>query len=194
MFGLITLKFISKGIIENSMKEESIEEKDENEEQVEYVYIQELDREIGLSELRVCVLYLKKYNVACGVDEVYTNVLNWGLDWYGKLLVKLFNAVMKLEITPENWSKQILVPVFKKGNKNDTNNYRGLALLSCVGKLFCTIINNRLYNWIEDNEILNEFQAGFRRRRACIDQCFILMSLIQLKISKFQIQSYEGVW
>jgi hypothetical protein len=47
----------------------------------------------------------------------------------------------------------IIIPIFKKGDVNDTGNYRGISLLSHVGKLFTSLINLRLVKWSEENDI-----------------------------------------
>ena len=72
-----------------------------------------------------------------------------------------------------DWIKGI--PLYKnKGVKTDPNNYRGINLLSCLGKLFTSIINNRLYNFVENNDLLWENQAGFSQDNSTIDHCFLL--------------------
>jgi hypothetical protein len=43
---------------------------------------------------------------------------------------KLINSVWKKEELPDQWKESIIVPVHKKGDKTDCNNYRGISLLS----------------------------------------------------------------
>ena len=52
-------------------------------------------------------------------------------------------------------------------------------LLSCLGKLFTYIINNRLNSWAEDNSAFAECQFGFRQNKSTVDCLFILNGLIQ---------------
>ena len=52
-----------------------------------------------------------------------------------------------------------MVPLHQKGCLNDVNDYRGITLLSCVGKLFTSILNNRLYDWGETYNVFMEAQA-----------------------------------
>ena len=46
-----------------------------------------------------------------------------------------------------NRTRCIIVPIHKKGNTSDPNNYRGISLVSCFAKLFNTILNKRLKEW-----------------------------------------------
>ena len=71
------------------------------------------------------------------------------------------------------------VPIHKKGDKNDPNNYRGIMLISAYAKLFSLVLRNRLNSWRENNDKFNEFQFGFRDGRSTSDCIFILHSLIQ---------------
>ena len=76
------------------------------------------------------------------------------------------------------------MPIFKSGDKNLPNNYRGITLLSCLAKLFTRILNGRFAKWAEDNGKINETQFGFRKGRRTQDCLFILNGLIELLFSK----------
>ena len=60
------------------------------------------------------------------------------------------------------------------------SNHRPITLLSCKGKLLTSIINDRLQNFSEKYEQINECQAGFRRGFSAIDNIFVLNTLINL--------------
>ena len=62
----------------------------------------------------------------------------------------------------------MIVSLFKKGDQEDPNNYRGIMLLNVVGKLF-----NKVLNWLEEHNKLSESQAGFRFGRSCVDNLFV---------------------
>ena len=81
-------------------------------------------------------------------------------------------------IFPDVWSKGIIVPIYKKGDKTNPDNYRGITLLSCLGKLFTSIINDRITKFVENNSILSEVQAGFRKGYSTTEQMFNLKCLI----------------
>ena len=66
-------------------------------------------------------------------------------------------------------------------NKRDSSlpeNYRPIPILSCLGKLFTSVINNRLTKFVESNNLLSENQAGFRKGYSVTDHLFIFHSVI----------------
>ena len=82
-------------------------------------------------------------------------------------------------IIPKDWSIGILVPLFKnRGSANDPDNYRGITLLSCFGKLFTATINNRLTRFLDDVGALGDEQAGFRAHNSTIDHIYTLNAII----------------
>ena len=57
---------------------------------------------------------------------------------------KLFNIVFDTGIIPKSWLTGIIRSVYKnKGKVDDPDNYRAIALISCLGKLFASIINTK---------------------------------------------------
>ena len=56
------------------------------------------------------------------------------------------------------------MPLFKKGDPSIPSNYLGLSLTDAISKIFNMILLNRLTFWTETFNILNEFQAGFRKK------------------------------
>ena len=64
--------------------------------------------------------------------------------------VNLFNLVFDIGIIPEAWSVGKIIPIYnQKGDKSDPSNYRPITLLSCMGKLFTSVKNNRLQSFAE---------------------------------------------
>ena len=70
---------------------------------------------------------------------------------------------------PRQWREGLIINLFKKGDREDPGNYRGITLLSVVGKVFCKILNNRLVGCLDKEGFLHEGQAGFRVNRCCVD-------------------------
>ncbi|MCG8048238.1 MAG: reverse transcriptase family protein [Candidatus Thiodiazotropha endolucinida] len=93
-------------------------------------------------------------------------------------ICNLFNKIFENGYFPEQWAEGYIVPLHKKGNTNDVENYRGITLLSTLGKLFSRVINNRLCTWAENYDVLIEAQAGFRPGMSTVDNIFVLHGVI----------------
>ncbi len=79
-------------------------------------------------------------------------------------LLKLFNCIFSSGQIPDSWGESIITPIHKAGSQLDPNNYRGISLINGLCKIFTCIINNRLQLWCQENSILDESQAGFRKK------------------------------
>ena len=78
----------------------------------------------------------------------------------------------------------LIVPLHKKNDCNDVNNYRGIILISCFAKIFTGIINKRFADWVENNTVISDAQFGFRKGRSTIDAIFVLNAIISKFINK----------
>ena len=58
---------------------------------------------------------------------------------------KLITSIWKKEKLPEEWKESIIVPIHKKGDKKDCNNYRGISLLPTTCKILSNILLSRLF-------------------------------------------------
>ena len=94
------------------------------------------------------------------------------------------NTVFSEGCFPEKWRESIILPIHKKGDPNNPDNYRGIALTSILSKDLTAILSNRLQGWPEMNEIIVEEQAGFRRGYSTTDNIFVLQSLIRRNLSR----------
>ena len=72
------------------------------------------------------------------------------------LLQQLFSVVWREEIVPPQWREVLIVNLFKKGDKEDPGNYRGITLLSVVGKVFYKTLNDRLVKHLDEGQALHE--------------------------------------
>ena len=92
--------------------------------------------------------------------------------------------MLNLGIVPEEWCIGAIIPIYKnKGSDSDPDNYRGITLLSCVGKLFTALLNYRLTNYLEATGSIGDEQAGFRGGYSTIDHIFTLYAIINIYLS-----------
>ncbi|KAK7109622.1 hypothetical protein V1264_013633 [Littorina saxatilis] len=91
-------------------------------------------------------------------------------------LHKLLVHCWKEGEVPQDMRDSNIVTLYKnKGDRSDCNNYRGISLLSIVGKLFARVVRNRLLKLA--NRVYPESQCGFRSERSTIDMIFSLRQL-----------------
>ena len=64
-------------------------------------------------------------------------------------LVKIFNKIFDGGMFPREWSKSIIVSIYKNGDVNQPDSYRGIALTSVISKVYTHILNKRLIEWAE---------------------------------------------
>ena len=94
----------------------------------------------------------------------------------------LFNNITNSGYFPSQWTEGIIIPLHKKGAHDDSKNYRGITLISCRGKLFTSIINQRLITWSTANEISTDAKCGFKAGHSIIDAIFNLQNFIQKRV------------
>ena len=138
-----------------------------------------LDYEITEEELLLATKILK-LGKGIGVDNVYNEMIRPLVDTHPKLLLRLFNDTLaeRQQICKE-WLHSLVTAIHKKGAKEDPDNYRGISLMSCLGKFFLTIINNRLTEYCLHKEILSPSQLGFVKGNRTSDPHIILHNVLQ---------------
>ena len=117
-----------------------------------------LDEVPSRGEIKASVSQMNN-NKAPGMDGITAEILKNGGEKMNNLLEQVIQSVWESEV-PQDWRDAILVSLYKKGSKSDCSNFRGISLLSIVGKLFSRIILNRLVRTIV-NGILPESQCSF---------------------------------
>ena len=130
-----------------------------------------LDGNFTKEEIKSAITRLK-LGKASGADLVTNDMLKIGGDTMLKLLSRLFQWLNEAEVVPEQWCHAIVTNIFKKGDPADPSNYRGISLISCLGKTYLSIWAARLTTHMESQ--LSEDQGGFCPGRSTIDQIFTL--------------------
>ena len=94
-------------------------------------------------------------------------------------MLSFFNQCLLLGEIPSPWSQSVIQPIPKAGgNPLCPADYRGISLQSVVMKVFCSVLNNRLCDYLETNGLLAEEQNGFRKGRSCQDHIFTLNTIL----------------
>lgn len=131
-------------------------------------------------EISKCISLLKN-NKSPGIDKVLNEYIKSTKTKMMPIYLKFFNLILNTGFVPSQWSQGIIVPIYKcKGNSKLPENYRPITLLSCMGKLFTSILNLRLNCFLDNYGILSENQAGFRKSYSTLDHIFTLNSLCEI--------------
>jgi hypothetical protein len=104
--------------------------------------------------------------------------LKGGGDVIVQSIFMLFKKVWDMEEFPSQWMRGVICPLFKGGDVQDCGDYRGIALLSIVGKVLGRVLNSRLMAFAESGEIVEE-QFGFRPGRGCVDAAFVFSEVVK---------------
>ncbi len=88
-------------------------------------------------------------------------------------------------------------------SRHDPDNYRAITIVSCLGKVFTSVITNRLTTYVEQNGLITEAQTGFRKGYSTTDNIFTLHAIIEILFSKRQTlfcafidfrKAFDSVW
>ena len=72
-----------------------------------------------------------------------------------------------------------VIPLFKKGDRNNTNNFRGVVLLAMGSRILGRIAADRLRIWSEQLNLLDDDQSGFRKERSTADVTQIMYRILE---------------
>jgi len=138
---------------------------------------------ITKEEVEQCIMSSKN-NKAAGYDNIPNEVLKNSniID----VLYRFFQLCFDSGKTPNDWNYAIISPIPKDVSKDKRVpcNYRGISLLCCISKIYSKILNKRLLEYAETNNLLCDEQNGFRSERSCVDHIFVLNSVIRNRLNE----------
>ena len=94
-------------------------------------------------------------------------------------IFELFKTMITNSIYSSHWKVDILSPVHKKLEKDDPNNYRGIAVASHFGKLFNSILKNRLQKFCDTYKIVSPEQISGRKSSRPADHLTVVRYFIE---------------
>ena len=136
---------------------------------------QALDYLINETEIRIAVKKLKN-NKSAFSDKIKNEMIKSAVNELMPVYLKLFNTVLRSGI--------------KSGVKSDPSNYRGICISSCLGKLLCSILNQRLLDHVKSLDILHKSQIGFLANNRTADHVLTLRTLIDKYAHGHQTKVY----
>ena len=143
----------------------------------EQVVNEEVDAEISLTEIKKCS-FCSKNNKSTGTDQICAEILKASFDIVSTFLFKLYNRLFLNAEYPRLWGEGFIVPIFKGGCQDESNNFRGKILINIMGKINSQILLNRLNKWEEEEEKILDNQYGFQKGKSTVDCIFTFYSII----------------
>jgi hypothetical protein len=119
-----------------------------------------------------------------GIDGILNEMLKASMPTVTSHLNKLFNLILTSGTFPECWRINTLTPLHKKGSNLLPENYRGIAVGSNLSKLFCSILHNRLANFITEHNLIPNNQIGYKKNARTVDHILTLKNIIDKYIFK----------
>ena len=111
---------------------------------------------------------MQAFEPATGLDGIPCKLLKLSSSIVGSSLAYIFKSCIDTEIYPNEWKIAKVTPLFKKGSKRELGNYRPMSVLPLVSKIFEKITYRQLYDYLQDNSLLNTYQSGFRSMRSTL--------------------------
>ena len=136
-----------------------------------------LDANITEEELKKHIVKLKN-NKSAGPDGISSEMIKCSPDILIKLILKVMNRIKESRVYPDIWCLGITSLIFKNGDDEDPNNYRGINVSNVLSKLFISIINERCNKILAKNKIIGDYQIGFKEKYRPADHIFVLKSVI----------------
>ena len=112
-----------------------------------------------------------------GNDQIPVEMIKTGGRTIRHEIHKLIISTWNDEEMPEEWKESIVVPIYKKGDKTNCSNYRGILHLPTTYKILSNILRSRLTTYAE--EIIGDHQCGFRRNRSTTDHLFCIRQMLE---------------
>ena len=94
---------------------------------------------------------------------------------------------------PTSWKIAHVIAIFKKGDKSLPSNYRPISLISCVGKIMERVIYKYVFNHLQRNKLIYEYQSGFLPKYSTVHQLLEMYTCFLNSLEKKEISCLFSV-
>ena len=105
-------------------------------------------------------------NKATGLDRIGPSILKYCGDAITPSIAAIINNSISTGVFPEKLKNARVIPIFKGGYKEDTENYRPISILPTISKIFERHIADQIHTYFHQTNIIHETQSGFRKHHS----------------------------
>ncbi|XP_059829735.1 STARD3 N-terminal-like protein isoform X1 [Hypanus sabinus] len=99
-------------------------------------------------------------------------------------LVIIFQCSLDSGSVPEDWRMTDVIPLFKKGGREKTENYHPVSLTSVVGKMLDSIIKDEIVVYLDSSDRIGPSQHGFTKGKSCLTNLLEFFEDVTRKLDK----------
>ena len=170
----------------------------------ELPYNIDLNKDITLDEVKKILTKLKKKK-AVGLDRLSNEIIKNTPIHFIEIILQVFNKCLATGDIPKIWCYGPIRPIYKKGNKLNPNNYKGICVMNAILKVLCLSLNERLKSYLYEMNTINKAQIGFKAKCRTSDHILTLKTLINENVkdkNKKKVfvcfvdfrKAYDSIW
>ena len=103
-----------------------------------------------------------------GPDDIFPRILKECREELSEPIANIFRKSLDTGVVPRLWRQANVVPIFKKGDKAISSNYRPISLTSVVGKMLEALIAREIRRHLEEHQLVRYSQHGFSKGKSCL--------------------------
>jgi len=123
-------------------------------------------------------------NKSQGPDTIHGRLLYELREELKKPLCIIYNKSLSSGNIPLDWKMADVIPIFKKGHKQNKENYRPVSLTSIVCKILETIIKDCVVSFLETNNLIDDSQHGFIKGKSCLSNLLDFFEILTKQIDQ----------
>ena len=128
-----------------------------------------------------------KSSKAAGIDTLPAKVIKDIAEEIAAPLAFLINRSLEQGVFPTAEKTAKVTPLYKSGDRTNTDNYRPISILNIISKVFERVVFDQLSDYLENNHLLTNYQYGFRRKRSTRDAVTIFTDHIKRNMDKSKV-------